>query len=200
MAKQLMRFELLEGTYVAIPPEAEAKRPRRKDFDGKHPDHPNMPDLRPATAENTIIFTDLVANWDREHQRFHRWNDPNSNIIETYEDLERFNDPNPNVKGKFRRIIEKQDGLLHQLPGESLEQFAARVQGLATAGGQQPQQEVREPLPSSLVDTNDTYESMTEKELRKMAEEEEIPLGNAKQKKDIIAAIRAHEGQMAAAR
>lgn len=66
---------------------------------------------------------------------------------------------------------------------ETIEQFAERMKALTI----QPGAPAATPVPSTTVN----LESMTEEQLRSHAEEEEIPLGNAKSKQQLLAVIKA---------
>jgi hypothetical protein len=131
-----------------------------------------------------------------------------TDIIESEHDLcLLFNSRDTNALPKFERVLGDgagsavvPPGQLYQLPGESLDDFLKRVQEearrlspaaeAAKEGFDTHKTDVgRYPKP---VDYEDTYDEMTVDELKAHAASEEIPLGSAKSKKDIIAILRQH--------
>jgi hypothetical protein len=118
-------------------------------------------------------------------------------VIESDRDLCQLNGDR-NCDPKFERIVEGHsvdDGLLHQSAGESVDAFIARIQAskLAKAQGTQP---ITTAQIATAIDTDDTYNEMTVEELRRHAADEEIDLGAASKKADIVRIIRDWERQL----
>lgn len=136
------------------------------------------------------------------------------NIIETHIDLcLRYNSSDPNMPRKFARIYDNEmpgefsSGMAMQ-PGETKAQYAARLRAqaeqmetedrlsnpqqefqLPTQPGQQPQQKAAQPTYQQ-PDHASTLDAMSLDELKKHAEAEEISIGTAKTREQVLKVLK----------
>lgn len=114
-------------------------------------------------------------------------------IIETDKDLSKFNGPYPNMH-KFELVEDNGAGsestlVTNPSKGTSLSGSDPVAVAAAAKAGYDTINAQQSKPPTQNFD--DTLEAMTEAELKKFAEAEEIDLGTAKGKKDILKAIKA---------
>lgn len=114
-------------------------------------------------------------------------------VIDTPLDLIRMFDQPPHgpMGPKFQRLDEESTTHhgLFQHAGESLPDFIKRCQDAQAQKELEAEQER-----ASINTATDTFESMTVDELRKVAAEEEVDLGNARKREDIIRVLRGRVG------
>lgn len=122
---------------------------------------------------------------DPTQQKIYDAMDPNANVIESPTDLTFMN--TPGFKPKFELIAERGDvvpsgAFVFDPSKETVEQFAERMKGMTVNPGA--------PAPTPIPSTAANLDSMNAEQLKRYAEEEEINVGKATTKEQLLAAIK----------
>lgn len=194
--KVLMRFKLLAGKHIGIDPTI--PRNEGESIEDWH----NRATRLYRPGDIVPSYDDLVsATAPRQEIIDRNTGESTFPIVE-------------NEAQKFERVIEGasvHDGLFHQQAGETPEQALARLQQVVTGGPAMTENASKPPVPGGTsiaeaganvqkaaeqgfhdaLSPDDVLDSMTIEELRAHATENEIDLGNASKKADILKVIKA---------